>query len=395
MHFKTILFAGLTSLAAVAALPSGAHDGHVVARHHRFIRPRKDTPVSAKKRCTASSTSSSAAPEPTDDKAGNIAANKPTFTLSTKSAKFTTIKTKSTSQTATETDTTEAAAPTSGTGGISINDKLLAIFPAGTASGKSKWSTNPAVNGAMVLSDSAIRATKVAKLPHPVVDFQGKKAQQVTFEKGSYAYRGSAQGGISMYALGPANQPITNAKKFTFSYSVFFEDGFKFNQGGKLPGIFGGTGPNDTGCSGGRGRTDCFSLRFMWRKNGEGELYAYLPTDAKPTNKAAVCSKTNTSCDAEYGWSLGRGTWDWTPGQWHTIAQVITLNDLGKNNGSVDVYHNGKKVYSANNIIIRTTGAAKPQGAMIQSFFGGHTTEWASPQTQKMYLADYSLAVLE
>ncbi|KAG8744290.1 hypothetical protein FRC10_010453, partial [Ceratobasidium sp. 414] len=75
MHFKTLVLAGLTSLAAVAALPSGsrsAHDAHLVARHHRFIRPRKADPVSSKKRCAASSTSS-AAPEPTDVDAGNLA----------------------------------------------------------------------------------------------------------------------------------------------------------------------------------------------------------------------------------------------------------------------------------------------------------------------------------
>jgi hypothetical protein len=149
MHFKTVVLASLSSLVAVAALPSGSpHDGHVMARHHRFIRPRKVAVVPSKvKRCAAdpsssgeASTSSEAA-EPTYVQAGNAAA-KPSSTLSTKSAKFTT-STVSKSASSSKTSTDETPVPTGGTGGISINDKLLAIFPGGTSKGFSSWSTNP------------------------------------------------------------------------------------------------------------------------------------------------------------------------------------------------------------------------------------------------------------
>ncbi|KAG9076443.1 hypothetical protein FRC06_009502, partial [Ceratobasidium sp. 370] len=81
----------------------------MVAPHHRFIRPRKPEPVSSKKRSPTSSTSS-AAPEPTDIEVGNLAAPKLTTTQKTKSAKFTSAKSG-----ATETETTDSSAPTSGT----------------------------------------------------------------------------------------------------------------------------------------------------------------------------------------------------------------------------------------------------------------------------------------
>ncbi|KAG9074293.1 hypothetical protein FRC06_010787 [Ceratobasidium sp. 370] len=118
----------------------------------------------------------------------------------------------------------------------------------------------------------------------------------------------------------------------------------------------------------------------MWRAEGEGELYAYLPSDAESTNKAN---------------SLGRGSWKWTPGTWQTIAQKITLNDVGKANGSVETYIDGKKIHTVEKVIIRTHKNAMPRGAMIQSFFGGSDGGWASPKDQQVYFADFSLAVLE
>jgi len=397
MHFKTLVFAGLSSLAAVAALPSAAgHDSHVMPRHHRFIRPRKAEPAPSKvKRCTTSTSSDpveSLEPETTKVVVGNAAA-KPTKSAST--------KTKSSTEEPTETASDDTPAPTSGpsagTGGISINDKLLANFPLGVKSGNSKWSTNPAFGNAIALSDDALRVTKVnAKLRHPVVEMQGKKAQKISFAAGAFAYRSKALGGVSFYASGPASQPITNAKVLTFSYSVLFDKGFAFNKGGKLPGLYGGTSLSAAaGCSGGNARDDCFSARMMWRKEGAGELYLYLPPSAKGKNKPAVCSPSNTSCDHGYGWSLGTGKWTWKTGAWQTIAQKVTMNDIGKSNGEIVVYIDGKVVYTASGIQIRTQKNSVPQGIMVQSFFGGHDATWASPKDQSAYFSDYSLAVLE
>lgn len=397
MHFKTLVFAGMSSLAAVAALPSVApHDAHMMPRHHRYMRPRKAEPVAPTKLKRCASSSSSAEPElaiTTPDSANNAAA-KPTTTPKSSSSNA---KAQTKSSTETETSTGKSSVPTLGTGGITISDKLVALFPAGTKSSGSKWSTNPAFTGAIALSDNALRATKViSRLTHPVVEMQGKKAMQVSYNKGSYAFRSQALGGVSFYALGPANQPIANAKVLTFSYSVLFEEGFQFHNGGKMPGLYGGTSNDEaTGCSGGRRSDKCWSTRVMWRKNGAGELYTYLPPSAQAQNKKAVCSSTNTSCDGDYGWSLGRGTWSWTPGQWMTVAQKVTLNDPGKANGQVIMYIDGKEVYTADNIVLRTTAGSVPRGAMVQSFFGGHDDTWASPKNQKSYFCDFSVAVLE
>ena len=60
---------------------------------------------------------------------------------------------------------------------------------------------------------------------------------------------------------------------------------FEFVKGGKLPGLYGGHSRWRWGwggrcrCSGGAEVGDCWSLRFMWRRDGQGEVYAYLPNE--------------------------------------------------------------------------------------------------------------------
>jgi len=398
MHFKTIVLAGLSSLAAVAALPSrvsGQHDAHIMPRHHRNVRPRKAEPVESKvKRCPSSSSAEIEEIQPTGVYAGNAA--KPTKGSATTSSEPLETETKST-KSSTKTTSVEASLPTGGTGGIAINDKLLALFPDGVSSKGSSWSTNPSFSNSIALSDESLRATKmIARLSHPIVEKEGKKAMQISFAKGSVAYRGQAPGGVSFYALGPANQPINDARVLTFSYALFFEEGFKFNKGGKLPGLYGGVSDSEaTGCSGGRRSDKCWSTRFMWRANGQGEVYTYLPPSGESTNKKAVCSPSNAHCDGDYGWSLGRGDWSWETGKWQTIAQKVTLNTPGKNDGSIIVYLNGVAIQEYKNIIISASAASVPRGAMVQTFFGGHDSTWASPQDQKLWLSDLSMAVLE
>ena len=57
------------------------------------------------------------------------------------------------------------------------------------------------------------------------------------YPKGSYTFGHSPEGGFSFYATGPDNFNLENAKEATLSYSVYFEDGFDFQKGGKLPGF--------------------------------------------------------------------------------------------------------------------------------------------------------------
>lgn len=72
------------------------------------------------------------------------------------------------------------------------------------------------------------------------------------------------------------------------SYAVRFSSNFNFVLGGKLPGLYGGIGNTGGNIPDG---TDGFSTRYMWGRNGVGEVYAYLPTSQ------------------QYGTGIGRGNW--------------------------------------------------------------------------------------
>ena len=65
----------------------------------------------------------------------------------------------------------------------------------------------------------------------------GVYSMQANYPAGSYIPSADIPGGFSFYALGPDNFDLTDAKEATLSYSVYFEEDFDFNKGGKLPGL--------------------------------------------------------------------------------------------------------------------------------------------------------------
>jgi len=159
--------------------------------------------------------------------------------------------------------------------------------------------------------------------------------------------------------------------RLRLSYYVRFSENFDFVKGGKLPGLFGGRGN-----SGGKipDGTDGFSTRYMWRRDGKGEVYAYLPTSE------------------EYGTSIGRGSWQFQPGRWYHLEQVVTLNDPDENNGRVRVYVDGTERVDRQNLTFRTTEVLKIEGLFFSTFFGGGNASWATPRDVYIDFADFSVS---
>jgi hypothetical protein len=93
------------------------------------------------------------------------------------------------------------------------------------------------------------------------------------------------------------------------SYEVAFDAGFAFVKGGKMAGLRGG--PDHVGCSGGAkpNGTDCFSARTMWRKEGAGEVYAYVPTPN------GLCKDGGIICNSDFGTSIQRGSFSFLAGE--------------------------------------------------------------------------------
>ena len=57
------------------------------------------------------------------------------------------------------------------------------------------------------------------------------------------------------------------------------------------------------------------------------------------------CDEPDVHCNYDYGHSLGRGSWQFVPGEWLRLAQVVTLNTIGQLDGKIVVLANGEEVY--------------------------------------------------
>jgi hypothetical protein len=135
----------------------------------------------------------------------------------------------------------------------------------------------------------------------------------------------------------------------------------------------------------------------MWRESGQGEFYTYLPpyTDSRYSANKKQCSQPNSDCNPTYGASIGRGSFDFAQGAWTTVTERVKLNDVGKANGEIELFVNGKSTISVNGLILRARSAGRIRGIQMQSFFGGSTAVWASPKDQNVYFADFSVAITE
>lgn len=161
-----------------------------------------------------------------------------------------------------------------------------------------------------------------------------------------------------------------SVERLRLRYRLRFSEDFDFVKGGKLPGLYGGTAPSGGNIPDG---TDGFSTRFMWREDGAGEVYAYLPDSQ------------------EYGTSLGRGQWQFVPGTWQTLEQELILNDPGQANGQLKVWLDGQVVFSATDLQFRTEESLKINGIYVSSFFGGGDTEYATPRDVHIDFADFEV----
>ncbi|KAJ3523689.1 hypothetical protein NMY22_g11334 [Coprinellus aureogranulatus] len=194
------------------------------------------------------------------------------------------------------------------------------------------------------LEDKALGVHKAAtKLKHPVVtppdavepQFDPPShAWEAFYPEGSINPSGAIPGGLSFYLSGPPEfkARLATATEVVLSYRVMLQQDWEWVKGGKLPGLFGGVHDLAYGCSGGRKehRCQCIGMRPMWRSNGVGELYTYLPiTEHNAAQQRKVPPQSIENSD--YGFSVGRGAFDFkgAVGNWMSIATRVKLNDIG------------------------------------------------------------------
>ncbi|PPR05552.1 hypothetical protein CVT24_003291 [Panaeolus cyanescens] len=272
------------------------------------------------------------------------------------------------------------------------------LFPLGR--GVASWTTHAGASGALELNDDAFRPTKIGGGPgHAYLDApDGVFSMRAHYPEGSFKPSAQPVGGISFYAPGPEGVDLTTAKEATFGYSIMFPDGFEFVKGGKLPGFYGGNSDSvATSCSGGRRDSACFSARLMWRTDGQGEFYTYLPpfTDPQFAANERQCEFPNSDCNPTYGASIGRGSFSFAAGQRTTVAERVRLNDDGVANGELELFVEGASIIKLGGLILRDSDAGKIRGIQMQTFFGGSSPDWATPKDQDVFFSDFSVAITE
>ncbi|KAG8890035.1 hypothetical protein FRC00_014362 [Tulasnella sp. 408] len=82
----------------------------------------------------------------------------------------------------------------------------------------------------------------------------------------------------------------------------------------------------------------------MLRQKSEAELYLYISQGVNQ-NDNKCDKKAKSKCPSTgYANSVGRGTWNWTPGKWMTIVQRLKPNTPGAVDGEAELFIDGKSV---------------------------------------------------
>ncbi|KAG0662001.1 hypothetical protein C6P46_003706 [Rhodotorula mucilaginosa] len=231
--------------------------------------------------------------------------------------------------------------------------------------------------GAFIASDwHALKGTdqKDLSFVKNPLDSAGDIVLQMEYPKGSYS--GSDSGGVGGLQLAVYGEGQNRA---ILSYEVGFNKGFDFVKGGKLPGLYGG----DT------------NAHFMWRQDGQGEVYAYIPTYPKfcsesAGSKSVYChsdgfgselqpSSNPTRCrraDTESEWASSQHT-SW--GFCFQGQKVVILNsepDLA--NGYLALYAGEKLAIELTDVVFRVNTTVTATAMMFSTFFGGSSADYAA-----------------
>jgi hypothetical protein len=162
-----------------------------------------------------------------------------------------------------------------------------------------------------------------------------------------------------------AIQTLPLADAYSLNYDLYFETGYDWARGGKLPGL--SAKEWDSGCSvegdglatdPGPGR---WSVRLMWRANGTNELYVY-----DQTRPAGACGTRSPT------------TIPFTTGRWYAITIYVKLNTTATaTDGIAGLYIDGQLARQETGLKLRaeTTSASRINQIFFSTFYGGNESK--------------------
>jgi hypothetical protein len=127
-----------------------------------------------------------------------------------------------------------------------------------------------------------------------------------------------------------ADEKAVPGRAYTLTYDMYFEPGFDFAKGGKLPGL--AAAEFDSGCSeegSAKRQSGNWSERLMWRANGRLQLYSY-----DQTRKSGGCGVEKTIDEVEGdpkfeqpGLIPQNDKFRLVPGVWYSVMLSVRVND--------------------------------------------------------------------
>lgn len=201
----------------------------------------------------------------------------------------------------------------------------------------------------------------------------GSKSLKVTYPAGKGGLNNS--GGQDVLLMTPRNEYI-------LSYHVKFDPDFDWgdpskNVGGKLPGLSGGAASSNAGCSGGEtcNGGNGFSVRYMWRKDGEAHIYVYDMD--KPG-----------SFPSQFALRKSDGKPFFFPkGEWIHMVMRVKVNTGSSNNGEVQVWINGTELLNKTNYKF-VNNNDKVEKLLFSTFHGGSGSNWAPRRNNTAWFDD-------
>lgn len=205
----------------------------------------------------------------------------------------------------------------------------------------------------------------------------GEYVLRVVYPAGSYdpqsALDGKAPMGGAQFTAYAVREKLHNSQGVLLQYKARFNENFDFVQGGKMPGLFGGVPRTGGLIPTGR---DGYSVRVVWRKNGDGAIYAYLPT-----------SKV-------WGTLFGEKAWRFRPGQTYDLALFVAPNTVGKEDGAIYFWVDSVLRVQANGLRFRDVNSFNVDGILFSTFFGGNTPDWGAKSDTSADFSDFRLSVV-
>ncbi len=204
----------------------------------------------------------------------------------------------------------------------------------------------------------------------PGVGYGGSRAMRTHYAAGSYGDP-SAPAGMSATIF---KVPLSTRGDMYMRYLVRFMSGFQFAKSGKLPGLAGGTsntgGQVPTGYDGWSGRLD-------WTSGGGVISYLYVPGIK--------------DYGLELQWQAGGQTKLLAAGKWECLELRYVMNTPGQANGVAQGWINGHLALDRRNLNFRSTPNLAIDNLLFSTFFGGGTSDFASPINQYADFDNFAL----